>query len=411
MKKSILFQLTGSIACYKACSAISALVQKGYSVQVAATPSALQFVGEATLEGLTGRAVAKDLWETGKAMDHIHLVRQADLIIVAPATANYINSISQGLGNDLASTMALAHDFKKPFLIAPAMNTSMFLHPATQASLKRLALMGYKILEPSAGALACGESGSGRLIEPETIVRTIESLVPSTLSHSENEEQSSALKILVTAGGTQVPLDSVRAITNTSTGKTGSRIAQHLRLKGHEVCLLLSQNGHQGEFQGRTERFATVGDLEGQLKNELGQRHYDLLIHAAAVSDFGVKDWSPEGKSKKMKSDSEVTITLAPGPKLIQHAQSWSRNPDVSIVGFKLTAAASSYEQQEAIGKVFYNPGVIAVIHNDQKEITESQHRFHLWLSPDSEKASFDRIEDVIDQLLLGAKQIRGGKS
>ena len=119
--------MTGSIACYKACNLISKLVQNDYDVQVVASASALHFVGNATLEGLTGKPVIHDLFQSGNIMDHIHLIRWCDLVITAPATANFINKISQGLGDDLLTTLFLAHDFKKPYLIAPAMNTSMYL--------------------------------------------------------------------------------------------------------------------------------------------------------------------------------------------------------------------------------------------------------------------------------------------
>src|SRR5690606_33467299 len=131
-RSKILFIMTGSIACYKACQLLSKLSQNNYEVQVVATASALEFVGNATLEGLSGKAVVSDIFAHGRNMDHIHLARWADLIIVAPATANFINKMAQGAADDLASTLFLAHDFTKPFLVAPAMNTSMYQHPATQ---------------------------------------------------------------------------------------------------------------------------------------------------------------------------------------------------------------------------------------------------------------------------------------
>ena len=134
----ILFIMSGSIACYKACQLVSKLVQKGHDVQVVATASALKFIGNATIEGLTGKPVISDLFSSGNVMDHIHLARWADLVIIAPATADFINKMSAGISSDLASSLFLAHDFKKPLLIAPAMNTSMYLHPTTQESVKKL---------------------------------------------------------------------------------------------------------------------------------------------------------------------------------------------------------------------------------------------------------------------------------
>lgn len=173
-KPRLLFLLTGSISCYKACFAISRLVQAGVEVRTVATPSALKFVGNATLEGLTGHAVASDLWEPGKAMEHIGLARWADLAVVAPATANTINRLSSGLADDLVGSLFLAWEIqKKPWWVAPAMNVAMFNHELTQASLKKLSGLGVRVLPTGSGALACGEEGEGRLIEPEQLVTEV----------------------------------------------------------------------------------------------------------------------------------------------------------------------------------------------------------------------------------------------
>jgi phosphopantothenoylcysteine synthetase/decarboxylase len=170
----ILFMLSGSIACYKSASAISKLVQSGFQIKTVATPSALKFLGEATLEGLTGTAVFKDIYESGRQMEHIHLARWSDLIIVSPATANTINDMAAGLGSNPVSALALANNFQRPLWICPAMNSEMIKHPATQNSLSLLKKWGARILEAPEGALACGEYGQGRLIEPEMLVSEIQ---------------------------------------------------------------------------------------------------------------------------------------------------------------------------------------------------------------------------------------------
>ncbi len=170
----ILFLLSGSISCYKACFAISKLVQAGYEVRTAATPAALQFVGNATLEGLTTKAVFSDLWAPGEAMDHIDLARWADLAILAPGTANTINRLAAGLADDPVGTLFLAWELKKkPWWIAPAMNTVMWEHPITQDSIKKLGGLGVRILPTGTGQLACGETGAGRLLEPEQLVAEV----------------------------------------------------------------------------------------------------------------------------------------------------------------------------------------------------------------------------------------------
>ena len=167
----LLFALTGSISCYKACHAISRLVQAGVEVQTVVTPSALRFIGPATLEGLTGRAPFADLWEGGRAMDHIELARWADLAVVCPASANTIARLAGGLADDPVGALFLAWELgRKPWWVAPAMNHAMLAHPATRENLKKLASMGVRVLPTGEGVQACGETGAGRLIEPDDLV-------------------------------------------------------------------------------------------------------------------------------------------------------------------------------------------------------------------------------------------------
>ena len=171
---NLLFCLTGSIACYKACAAISRLTQAGIDVQTVATAAALRFVGAATLEGLSGRPVFSDLWEAGRALDHIEVARKTDLALVCPATANTINGLAAGLADDLVGTLFLAWEHPdKPWWIAPAMNARMWSHPATQCAVERLRSWDVRILDSAEGPHACGETGPGRLAEPEAIVAEV----------------------------------------------------------------------------------------------------------------------------------------------------------------------------------------------------------------------------------------------
>jgi phosphopantothenoylcysteine decarboxylase / phosphopantothenate---cysteine ligase len=175
---NILFKISGSIAAYKSCFVISRLVQEGHHVQVVTTKNALQFIGVATFEGLTGRPVLSDCYSPGHMMDHIHLAKWADLTLVCPASANLINKLAYGMGNDLVTTLFLAHDLtRQPYLIAPAMNQAMWHHPATQTSLAKLQEWGVQILEPDNGHQACGDVGPGRLAEPEQILKFIHLLM------------------------------------------------------------------------------------------------------------------------------------------------------------------------------------------------------------------------------------------
>ncbi|MDD3178861.1 MAG: flavoprotein [Opitutaceae bacterium] len=171
---NVLFFLTGSIACYKACTAISRLTQAGVTVQTVATPAALRFIGPATLEALSGRPVFSDMWESGRALDHIECARQSDLALVCPATGNTINRLAAGLADDLPGALFLAWEHRqKPWWIAPAMNTYMWQHPATQASVARLRSWGVHVIEPAEGLLACGDTGAGRLADPEKIASEV----------------------------------------------------------------------------------------------------------------------------------------------------------------------------------------------------------------------------------------------
>lgn len=174
VEPKVLFQLTGSIACFKACELISRLVKRGVAVEIVASEGALRFVGAATLEGLTGRRPFTDLYEAGRTMDHIRLARWADVALLCPATANSLNRLAAGLADDAIGALFLAWEFdSKPWLIAPAMNATMWDHRATRASRERLAGFGARILPVGDGRLACGEQGEGRLLEVDELEKHV----------------------------------------------------------------------------------------------------------------------------------------------------------------------------------------------------------------------------------------------
>jgi phosphopantothenoylcysteine decarboxylase/phosphopantothenate--cysteine ligase len=381
-KSKILFQMTGSIACYKACQAVSRLVQAGCEVQVVASPAALQFVGNATIEGLTGKPVVSDLYASGNAMDHIHLVRWADLILVAPASANFINKIARGVGDDLLTTMFLAHDFKKPYLVAPAMNTSMYLHPATQESIQALKKMGVEILETASGVLACGEVGWGRLLEPDLIVQEVLSRLSLTdSSHSQEsspqsfQQKISATRILVTSGGTQEALDPVRVITNKSTGSTGAALTDLLTGFGFDVTYVHAESAKLPVHDCQKVSFTSFQDLQKNLQELLKDSAYKAVIHLAAVSDYSPTDVS----SEKISSDEdEIILRLKRNPKLVDHFREMAHNPKLKVIAFKLTSNASLDEQRAAVSKLFAHSKADLVVQNDTREIGKV-HLFHAY--------------------------------
>lgn len=169
-----LFKFSGSIAAFKACALVSRLVQEGHEVQTVMSRSAHQFIGAATLEGLTGRPVISDVFEHGRQMDHIHLNRWADAVLLCPATAQSINSLAAGIGEGVISTFFLAHDFSKPYFLVPAMNQAMYRHPATQSAMQLLREWGVRFIEGAEGHQACGETGMGRMAEPEAVYAALQ---------------------------------------------------------------------------------------------------------------------------------------------------------------------------------------------------------------------------------------------
>lgn len=358
---NLLVILGGSIACYKACDVISQLVQRGHRVRVVATASALRFVGTSTLEGLTGAKVGTDLFESGSALDHIALARWADVTLVCPATASLLNRMAAGLGDDLAGALLLAHDWKKPLLVAPAMNPFMWSHPATVASVSRLRSWGVRFVAIGVGRTACGEEGEGRLAEPAQIVAAIS----ATLARP-----GKRLRVLITSGGTAEPIDGVRVITNTSTGETGALIATYFAQRGHEVVLLRATTARSAGGVCREPTFFTYADLDAALTELLRNEEFDTVIQAAAVGDFSVESIEVGGLIRapgiaKLGSEVAPVLRLRRNPKILDTLRARSRNPAVRVVGFKLTQEADPASARAAVQMLFATGAVDHVVHND----------------------------------------------
>ncbi|MFN7727954.1 MAG: bifunctional phosphopantothenoylcysteine decarboxylase/phosphopantothenate--cysteine ligase CoaBC [Bdellovibrio sp.] len=395
-KKKILIQMSGSIACFKACAVISKLVQAGHHVKIAASPSALKFVGAATLEGLTGEKVHADLWEPGDAMAHIHLVRWADLIAVIPASAHLINRLSQGVGDDLLTTMFLAHDFKKPYLIAPAMNTSMYLHPVTQNSLTQLKSMGVEILEAASGVLACGEVGYGRLLEPDLLLAEIETRLQRDSFEIKTKSGSAPIhlrKVLVTSGGTQENIDDVRVLSNVSTGRTGAEIIDRLESLGLSTVLLHAQSALLPSADGERHSFVSSDDLEKLLQSRLAKGDVFAVIHLAAVSDF-----IPVRQSGKISSDIEPQLELRKNKKILPLIRSFSPNP-IHLTAFKMTSGATDQTAGAAVAKVYEQSAPDWIVQNDLQEMKKtSAHPLNLWLGPTQDAVALPGIAPLVEK-------------
>lgn len=370
-EKNILVILTGSIACYKAATLISRLVQAGAQVKTVTTASALKFLGEATLEGLTGNRNHCDTFEPGGMMQHIHLTRWADHIVVYPCSANFLAQWAQGLAPGLASTLMLAKPPEIPVSFAPAMNMAMWNHPATQKNLKQVLNTGAKLWPPGEGDLACGETGEGRLAEPEDVFFQMESSF---------EDQGS---VLITYGGTVEPIDEVRGITNFSTGETGRWICEHLAKKGFAVTAVRGVRAVEARGVEQSLIFTDYRSLHDLLKKNLESRFFNGVIHLAAVSDFSVdKVVNAQGvgleHKGKIPSSSELTLHLKQNPKILNQLKTWSKNNNISVTGFKLTVDENSKGCLEKVKALFNSGNVDFVVQNDLASV-EGEHSYQIY--------------------------------
>lgn len=373
---NILLLMSGSIACAKASSLISAWTRRGHKVRVACTRSVAGFVGASTLEGLGADMVFDNVFGAGQAMEHISLGQWADVIIAAPATSNLINKLSAGIADDAVSTLwQAAYGLGKPMVLVPAMNSRMWRYPATRESVIRLKQWGIHVLPVGRGELACGELGEGRMLEPEHILTAIDRLLTQN-------QQVQGKQILITAGGTREPIDSVRFIGNVSSGRTAAVLADDLCRTGHDVTWLGANDAVQPDLVAQMERYDSFADLKQQLQSLLGATSFDVVIHAAAVGDFsvaGIETGCGNGKEEtggKLSSGSNLVLRLKPNPKLLDRLKQWSVNPAIRVIGFKLTDTMDAPQRLAAIQKQLDNPGVDAVVHNDLSDISETDHLF-----------------------------------
>ena len=314
--KNILLGITGGIAAYKICTLIRLYKKSEANVRVVVTPNALNFVTKLTLQTLSNNDVYVEQFDIDEYKpEHIALT-DADIFVIAPATANTIGKIANGICDNLLTTTACA--FNKPFLIVPAMNNNMWDNQFVQENLSKLEQAGYNILTPSEGFLACGTNAVGRMREPEEIFEETAKILGTSLSSSTKEVKKGLLtgkKILITAGGTKEKIDPVRYITNNSSGKMGIALANNASKMGAEVTLV-STFEVKGSFKNIVTE--TAQEMEQIVKNNLfGQ---DCVIMAAAVADYRVKNYS-EQKIKKGVNDIEndgLVLELVKNPDILR---------------------------------------------------------------------------------------------
>ena len=379
-KYKILFKITGSIAAYKAAYLISKLVQNNFEVQTVVSESALHFIGKATLEGLSGKAVLSDTYENGKMMNHINLVKWADLVILCPASANTINKLANGIADNLITSLFLAHDWNKPYLIAPAMNSNMYHHPITKKSLGVLESLGVKILPTDSGYLACGDIGDGKLLEPEKIYNYI---LMSLLNKKPKRG-----KILITAGATKEYIDGVRYISNISTGKTASTIAKILYENNYDISFLHGTYSAVPDCDFTEYIYDDFESLKKQLYSLIEINKFDFIIHSAAVSDYTIDKIETEGSSfiadKNAKINSErnsLTLKLKPTEKLLNQIKRKSLNKEVVLVAFKFVEQIDSQDPFIQVEKLFHSAQADLVVLNSltDRKTDNTQRNFYLF--------------------------------
>ncbi len=333
---NVVVGVTGGIAAYKAVGVVRALVLAGHDVHVVATDAALRFVGRPTLEAISRNPVHTDLYEGVAEVRHVAIGQAADLIVVAPATANSLAKIAHGLADDLLGNTILAS--RAPLVVAPAMHTEMWQNPATRANVELLRSRGVTILGPGVGQLTGADSGPGRMLEPEEIVAgALAVLAPRDLQGRD---------ILITAGGTREPLDPVRFIGNRSSGRQGVALAVAAAARGASVTLVVANLEVPVPAGVDVIHVSTALELADRVAAHA--EHADTVIMAAAVADYRPETVA-ESKIKKDQQGDRLTLTLVKNPDILASLASERRAGQV-IVGFAAETAPGS-EELLALGR------------------------------------------------------------
>ncbi|MDQ0575511.1 bifunctional phosphopantothenoylcysteine decarboxylase/phosphopantothenate--cysteine ligase CoaBC [Agromyces albus] len=327
---NIVVGITGGIAAYKAVGVVRALVLAGHDVHVVPTEGALRFVGRPTLEAISRNPVHTDLYEGVAEVRHVAIGQAADLIVIAPATANSIAKLATGLADDLLGNTVLASE--APVVIAPAMHTEMWRHPATRANIATLRSRGVTVVGPAVGQLTGSDSGPGRMAEPDVIVAAALDRVAASDSAAAQHHRGdlSGRRIVVSAGGTREPLDPVRFLGNRSSGKQGIAIAEAARSRGAEVTLIAA-NLEVADPEGcDVRRVSTALELRDAVVG--AAQGVDVVVMAAAVADYRPVSVS-DAKIKKDEGDGGLTLELVRNPDILAGLGS-EPHPGTLLVGF-----------------------------------------------------------------------------
>jgi phosphopantothenoylcysteine decarboxylase/phosphopantothenate--cysteine ligase len=334
--RHVVLGVSGGIASYKSCFLARRLTEAGARVDVVLTQGAVEFVRPVTFEALTGRPVITSLWDRNEALSHIRLGQEAELIIVAPATANLLARTAQGQADDFLSALLLART--APVLLAPAMNDEMYAHPATQANLARLLERGFRVVGPEKGALAEGPSDRpGRMSEPDTIIAHAARVLSGGRWRNRH--------VVVTAGPTREAMDPVRVITNRSSGKMGYRLAEAAWVRGAEVTLISGPSALPVPTGVHVIAVESTADMLEAVKGALPTA--DALIMAAAPADFRPRKVA---RAKIARADGAAPVSLEPTPDILVSTLG-SRKKGSIIVGFALETGNGTERAQAKLEK------------------------------------------------------------
>jgi len=399
-KRRILLVVSGGIAAYKTPELVRALVKAGHAVRCVLSEAARQFVAPLALQAVSGETVRSALFDLTEEsqIGHIELADWAELVLVAPASADFLAKLAHGLADDLPSTLLLAT--RAPVLVAPAMNVNMWSHPATQANVAALGARGVRMLGPDAGELACGWEGLGRMSEPAEIAAQVELLLaPKSLA---------GVRVVVTAGGTREPLDPVRAITNRSSGKMGFALAAEAALRGAECVLIAGTSTQPTPVGVRRVDVASALDMRAAVLRE--QASAQVVVMAAAVADFRPASPAARKIKKEDLADGErLTLELVANPDILAEI-SRERGARI-VVGF----AAESHDVLAAARRKLTRKGCDLLVAND---ISRSDAGFEtdanavLLLTPDGEVEELPLLpkSEVAARIFDRIEKLREGK-
>lgn len=382
MSKCVVIGVTGGIAVYKALDVISALRKKDIEVHVIMTESATKFVNPLTFQSISQNMVVTDMFAEPKAWEiqHISLAQKADLMLIAPATANIIGKVANGIADDMLSTTIMAAS-KAKVIFAPAMNTNMYQNKIVQNNIEKLKNFGYDFIEPASGRLACGDVGIGKLADINTIVEKVLSEL------NDKKKDLEGKKVLISAGPTIAPIDPVRYITNRSTGKMGYSIAKEAKDRGAEVVLV---SGPTILNPPKDVKIINIKTNE-EMKNEIFKYFdwADIVIKSAAVADYKPKEYSTE---KIKKGDGDLNLSLTRDNDILKSLGEIKTHQ--VLVGF----AAESNDVLKNADKKLKNKNLDFIVAND---ITASDTGFGsddnkvVILSKDNEKLELEKMSKI----------------